>query len=382
MSPRSTHVLGALVVVVGLALAMPRGAARGQSPADPDAARPPAADVAPAEPPAAAVLRVVVAGSPPFVVGEAKADGLAVDIWTALANELGAAFELTGAASVAEALDLVAAGKADVAVGPISITAERAEKVAFSQPYFQSHLSIAAAPTDSWADSLRPFLSTGFLSGVGALLLILVVVGTLVWLAERKGNPEHFPPHALPGIGNGVWTALVTMTTVGYGDRVPRTTLGRTVIGVWMLLAMLIAGSLIAFMSSAFTVSKIDGDGITSAEDLRDRRVAVVEGTTSESFAQSVGGRPVGTTSLADAAAAVSEGRADAVVFDRPALQYYLQTHPETSLSLADAHYEPSGYGFAMALGNPLRQRVDIAILRLQRSGRLATLTERWLGTD
>lgn len=327
-------------------------------------------------------LRVAVAGSPPFVVGADNTDGLAIDVWTAVAGELGVAFELVAAGSVDGAIDEVVAGRADVAVGPISITAKRAERVAFTQPYFQAHLSIAAPPERDWLARVKPFLTLAFLSGLGGLVLILFIVGTLVWLAERKKNPEEFPERAVAGIFNGIWMALVTMTTVGYGDRVPRTGVGRFVTGIWMLLSMLIAGSLIAFMSTALTVSQLGDGGITSASGLHGRRVAAVAGTTSERFVVGAGGRTVSRASLGEALAAVELGSADAAVFDRPALQYYLREHPETELVVADARYQPTGYGFAVRQESPLLQRLNIAVLRLQGRERLTPLTRRWLGAD
>ena len=39
---------------------------------------------------------------------------------------------------------------------------------------------------------MRAFVSMGFLSAVGSLLLVLLVAGALVWLFERKANPEQF----------------------------------------------------------------------------------------------------------------------------------------------------------------------------------------------
>ena len=64
----------------------------------------------------------------------------------------------------------------------------------------------------------------------------LTVVGGLIWLAERKANPDEFPG-GVAGLGNGMWFAIVTMTTVGYGDRSPKTTVGRLLSAVWMLFA-------------------------------------------------------------------------------------------------------------------------------------------------
>jgi len=234
-------------------------------------------------------LRVGVAGSKPFVVRKPgqKPQGLSIDVWTAAAHQLRLRWHARVFGSVAEALAAVERGEVDVAVGPISITAARAERVDFTQPYFRSSVGmlVPATQTSIW-DHIRPFVSSAFLIGAATLLLVLLAVGLLVWLAERRKNPEHFPRRVLPGVANGMWFALVTMTTVGYGDRAPVTSAGRMVAGAWMLVAMVTASSLTAAIATALTLSQIDQPGISSIQDLRRRRVAVVRGTPGEHLAR------------------------------------------------------------------------------------------------
>ena len=70
-------------------------------------------------------------------------------------------------------------------------------------------------------------------------MLLLFVVGNLIWLAERRRNADQFPRQYLKGVGNGMWFALVTLTTVGYGDRAPLSKTGRAIAGVWMVMSLL-----------------------------------------------------------------------------------------------------------------------------------------------
>ncbi len=60
------------------------------------------------------------------------------------------------------------------------------------------------------------------------LLLLLVVASSCIYLAEREVQPDDFGTIPL-----SMWWAIVTMTTVGYGDVVPITATGK-VIGAFM----------------------------------------------------------------------------------------------------------------------------------------------------
>lgn len=326
-------------------------------------------------------LRVGFAGSPPFVSSEAPPDGLSIGVWRLAAAAADLRYDLVPVPSVGAALDAVSRGELDVAVGPISITSERAARVVFTQPYFQSRIGILARmeSVGIWS-RLRPFLTRVFAGASLVLLLSLLGVGSAIWLMERRSNPEHFPRDPLRGIGNGMWFALVTMTTVGYGDRAPVTLPGRVVTGLWMLVALVTTTSLTAGFASAFTLLQLETVSIQRASELHDRPVAVVRGTTGAAFAREQGARTLEHTEFADAVRAVDDGTAVAVLHDAPILRYYLSKHPESPLQLAAATYNPQGYGFAVAPGRDIVQRLDVALLAAREDGQVRRVVDTWLG--
>ena len=60
------------------------------------------------------------------------------------------------------------------------------------------------------------------LATVGGLILVLVIAAALMYFAETNAQPEEFS-----SIPAAMWWSVVTLTTVGYGDTVPITPVGR-----------------------------------------------------------------------------------------------------------------------------------------------------------
>ena len=89
---------------------------------------------------------------------------------------------------------------------------------------------------------LRNLLSLDGLRNVAFLAFVLVLVGGAVYAEIEK---EH-------STSDGIWWALVTITTVGYGDSVPTTEGGRVIAAVVMLVGIGFVALLTAFLAERF----------------------------------------------------------------------------------------------------------------------------------
>lgn len=330
----------------------------------------------------AAPIKVVAAGSAPFVIQEGdRVGGLSVDLWEKVALEAGVAFTIERADTVADAIAAVRTGRAEAAIGPISITAARTASVAFTQPYFQSKTGILTTSRrpSAWS-RVESFVSAAFFYAVGLLLLVLLLVGVLIWLIERRGNTEQFPEAPGEGIAAGMWLALVTMTTVGYGDKAPVTGAGRIIVGIWMVISMITASSLTAAIATALTVANLEDTEVTGLGSLEQKPVAVMKGTTAVDVARSVGARLISSASINDSIGHVLDGSAIATISDLPILQYEVAQHPEWPVKLIASDERVENYGFALAHGNPMIRSVNLSLLRMVESGELAAIRAKWLG--
>jgi voltage-gated potassium channel len=87
-------------------------------------------------------------------------------------------------------------------------------------------------------------------------LLATLAGGTLAWLIDR----EDFPT-----LGTGLWWALQTVTTVGYGDVTPTHTEGRVIATVVMLAGI----GFLAVITASITATFVEKarERVTGAED-------------------------------------------------------------------------------------------------------------------
>jgi ABC-type amino acid transport substrate-binding protein len=312
------------------------------------------------------VLKVATRDVPPFAVKQPDGSwsGITVEIWDAVSAELGWQSEFVDM-GLGAMLDAVAQGEVDAVAGALTITAQREVVMDFSHPFLSSGLAIAV-PRDAgggWLNVVRRLFSEQFLNVVAGLGALLLAVGVLVWLMERRRN-DQFGGSPLSGVGSGVWWSAVTMTTVGYGDKVPKTVGGRVVAVVWMFASVVVISSFTAAIATALTIGELGGK-VRDKDDLGRVRVVTVEGSTSAAFLDARGDDVRTTDDLVQALRILAEGRADAVVYDEPILRYQVEQTFEDSLKVLPGSFERQDYGVAMPSGSPLREPFNRALLRL-----------------
>lgn len=329
-------------------------------------------------------LLVGVAGSQPFVFSNSVENkGIAVDIWEDLAAKKNWIYSYKYFDKVDMALSDLAKGNLDLVVGPISITSTRLESMRFSQPFYNSSLSIVSRSDELtlW-QKVKPFFSFKLLIAVGAFLFILALVGTLLWLAERRNSPDQFPKDPINGIGNGMWLAVVTMSTVGYGDKAPVTLWGRIITGTWIIVSIIFATSMVAGIASTLTLNSLGDSTILNIEQLQNEKATTLAGSPSSAFLKENKAKVIASNTLEEAMDKLEAKEVEAVVYDRPQLLYYIKQHPGVNFYLAKAEYFKQGYGFAFPINSTLVYEVNRALLELSEDQETERIINNYLEKD
>ena len=120
----------------------------------------------------------------------------------------------------------------------------------------------------------------GIVASAATATMLLVAFGAITMLLVEAPNPEssiNTPEEAL-------WWAFVTVTTVGYGDFYPVTSLGRIVAVMLMVSGVGLFGSFAAYIGSLFVADKSEEDSREQQADreVMNRLLAQVESLTRE----------------------------------------------------------------------------------------------------
>ncbi len=323
-----------------------------------------------AEPAVLPPLRVATKIAEPFVIQreDGSLEGISIALWKRVARQLNREYTFE-VMTLDELLAGVTDGTYDAGIAAISVTPEREAALDMSHGYIMSGLGIATRPSTSATSFLGGFINLftwAFLSAAGALCVILLVVGVVIWFVERRRNPDQFGGGVVRGIGSGFWFSAVTMTTVGYGDKAPQTPVGRIIAFVWMFASIIVISAFTGAIASSLTAAQFV-TVIRSPEDLRTARVGAVEGAASVAALKSRGvfARPYATVD--DGLRAVVNDEIDAFVHDRPLLQWWVSQEYAGELTIPAAQFDMTSYAIALPNDSPLREGVNRAVLSITR---------------
>jgi polar amino acid transport system substrate-binding protein len=321
---------------------------------------------------------------PPFVLraDDGQWSGLSVDLWKQIAAELNKEFEFRefdyDPAGLLQALEQ---RQLDLAVGAIPLTVEGETRFDFSHPYFATGLGIAvrAEPQTGVLAMLAGLFTPRLFGTVAGLLALLLLVGVLVWLLERRQSAGQFDKRPMHGIGDGLWWAAVTMTTTGYGDKVPVGWKGRALGIVWMYASVILLTFFSASLASSFVVNRLK-TGVTGPADLPRARIAVVAGSSGEPWLASQGLRGRSFPFVIQASKALQRGEVDALIYERPILGHMIKQYGWRDLEILPHVLAVHDYAIAMPSESAMKEPVNRALLKVVHAPQWKDVVQRYVG--
>jgi len=300
-------------------------------------------------------ITVGVKTSKPFVYMEdGKWTGIEIDLLNELAEGGDFTYKIVDLKTIPALLDASASGEVDMSMSAISMTADREKTVDFSHSYFKTPLGILSKDSSSSISHVFKVVQDVLGIFIG-LILLMYVMGYIISRADKGGDIE--------GIHEGAWCALVTFSTTGYGDEVPKTNRGKVVVSFWIITSLFLISLFTGYVSSAMTVSRLN-ESTTTLADLYNADVVAVSGTTGAMKLVALGISHKTVDTLNEAVSEFNSGNADAVVYDKAILDYL--TLDQKGVSVHEINNSDEYYAIAISpKSSAIMQRVNLGILKV-----------------
>jgi polar amino acid transport system substrate-binding protein len=307
--------------------------------------------------------------APPFSMKDSDGRwiGISIDLWHQIAKELNLSYEFLELDQF-HLLEGLTNGSIDVVVANLTITPERLDSFDFTYPFYTTGLGIAVPLKEGipLIFIIKQLFTWHIINILIIIFIVLLIVSIIVWLFERRLNSEHFGGNTLQGIGSGFWFSAVTMTTVGYGDKHPRTIGGRIVSLIWMFTAVIFVSLFTATVTSMITVNQLK-TSVRGLEDLKRDLVGTMPYTTSESFLKNSLISFKTYKSVGDGLEAVINGEIKAFVYDEPELRYMIKQQFRDKLDVLPHRYSQESYGIALVNNSSLQKSMNRVLLQIIR---------------
>jgi polar amino acid transport system substrate-binding protein len=333
----------------------------------------------------------------PFVTSkDNKYSGFSIDLWDQLAKDSNIeTTEVKEYPNVNDLLKAVENKEVDAAIAAISITADRENVVDFTTPMYNSGLSIMTktdpkpnSVTEIFTQVKNSVFNPEFATLAGLLSLISFVLANILYFVEKRKDDGFLDEkNYLSGISLSFWWGITAL--FGQHDRQPGTKIGRFIGVLWMIFGVLFLAFFTGQITSNLTAEKISGN-ISNIKDLKDKKIATVYKSTAQNYLvaneyiqapkENQSDNPLLKMTLAEAGELLKSGEVEAVVYDGPALDYYVKSKGDGKLQTVGGLFTAENYGIALPSGSALRKTLNLNLLKVQESGTYDDLKTKYFG--
>ncbi|XP_028394048.1 uncharacterized protein LOC114518284 [Dendronephthya gigantea] len=206
-----------------------------------------------------------------------------------------------------------------------------------------------------------------------AIIMFLItfawIVGILVWICDHYVNPKDFPSPFYVGMMEGFWWSVVTMTSVGYGDKTPKGPIGRILAVLWILISSVILSLFTANASSILAISQAEEDYTSTLGT----RIGCFNSKHFFDVELNLGAQLVGFSNLIHLLFASQAGKVDRILFPNYLDYLMLKTLPGgkevmSTFRLTNTLDHPFQIGLVLAVNPANTTQRDQSFLRCMRA--------------
>ena len=298
---------------------------------------------------------------------EGKLTGPIVDLCDLIAKELKRSY-IFKEMSLNEIVIALQKGTIDVAATTMLITAEREKLFDFSTPLGETRPSVLTLykvkHEHPWIEAIELFLSWRTLKIIFILLAVVMSLGIVMWLMEKKYNPEDFSRSPFKGIAAGIfWAGSILASGLCLGINL-RTLKGRILGLIWMMLCALALGAFIASLTHSLT-DQLEDMQLLNDADLRYMHLGIKKGASQLQTIKDIGSHYTLYDTDEDAINALLKGQIDGYISPEARAYYFANRMFKGQVSVFQTSLRGYLYALAMPMNSPLRRPINAAILKL-----------------
>jgi len=311
--------------------------------------------------------------------------GFNIELWNAIAARLKLKTSYLVMPDASHLEEAMRSKSAELTVAPVFITSARDEVFDFSYPILEAGLQIMVresgqtAQTESplW-DMLRLIFSRTTVVWLGMALLLVLIPAHLVWLFERRREGGIISsPNYFPGIFEAFFWAISTLT--GSPEGMPHQWVARTFSIFWIFAGVVFVAFYTAQLTTTLTVEQIRG-AIEGPDDLPGKQVATLTHSAAADYLREQNAQVQEFATPDQMFRALLDKKVDAVVFSGPVLLYYAAQEGKGLAKIVGPEFNTAPIAFMMQLGDPLRKKIDLALLVLRENGTYRQFHDKWFG--
>ncbi|XP_055954811.1 glutamate receptor ionotropic, kainate 2-like [Patella vulgata] len=281
----------------------------------------------------------------------------------------------------------------DMAIGPISLTAEREEVVDYTTPVMEDGAGLILRKfEDTYGKifrSFKPFTLNVWITIGFVLLAVGLILGFVDKVSPYRGKTSEIGQEVkTTSVADDIWIVYGSYMEQGT-EFTPSNASGRFILGFWWIFTILIISSYTASLAAFLTVAFFDKpiktiDDLTSQSEIKplvkqgSNLYTLLKKGETERYRKlyELLKQAPEVTNKDEAIKLVLTGNY-AYLTDQSQLQF-LQKEDCDQLILGEEPFNSGGIGFIVTKGSPFLQQLSYNIIKLQEAGLISKWTQKW----